>query len=176
MERLEMARFIRDLSPGEAACVLSSVLEAIPDITEKAYSIAVEVVCDVDADDVMFDVFFDLDSLTVDVLNGRAGSTRYGYVEAAQAAGEIFNETVDPFVDEMVRNRERGLHLVTKTHCIGIVKGLLKYIAESRSDFKEWVLCDAREYVYTVVAEWMKGNPGIEDVDEVTRIMEGSRL
>jgi len=176
MERPEMVRFVRDLSPGEASRVLNSILEAIPDITEKAYSVALEVACEVDADDVMFDVFFALDSLTVDVLNGRAGSTRYGYVEAAQAAVEIFNETVDPFVDEMIRNRGRGLLFVTKTHCIGIVKGLLKYIGESGSDFKEWVLCDAREYVYTVVAEWMKGNPCIEDIDEVTRIMEGSRL
>jgi len=172
LELSEMMGFIRNLSPYEASRVLNGLLDISPDLAGKVYGIALTVACDVDADDIMGDVFFELDTLTVDVLNGRAGSTRYGYVEPAQAAGEIFDETMDPFIGEMVRNRERGLHSIAKAYCFGIIKGLRMYIRESKSDFKEWISHDARVYVHVVVADWLEGRINGEDEDEVMGFVE----
>jgi len=39
--------------------------------------------------------------LDYDDLNARAGKTRYGYAEPSDAAWELFEEALDPFVNEM---------------------------------------------------------------------------
>jgi hypothetical protein len=42
-------------------------------------------------------------------LNGRAGSHSCGYVETSEAAGELLEEAVEPFVNDMKRYLEMGL-------------------------------------------------------------------
>ena len=164
---------MQGLSSDEASRVLRAMLDGDPDLLKKAYGIAQKVAGDVDADRIMNDVFCALDSLELDALSGRSGRTKYGYVEPTDAAWEIFEETLDPFIDEMRKNQQRALPSAAKTYCIGIVKGLLRYEEGSRSDFSEWVMDAPGEYIYTVVGEWKKGNPSSEDISEVMGIVEG---
>ena len=168
-----MKNLLQGLSSDEASRVLLALLEADPDLMKKAYDIALKVVGDVDADKIMNDVFCKLDSLELDALSGRSGRTRHGYVEPTDAAWEIFEETLDPFIDEMKKNQQRALPAAAKTYCIGIVKGLMAYEEDSRSDFAEWVTDAPGEYIHTVVDEWKKGNPSGEDIAEVMGIVKG---
>jgi hypothetical protein len=169
-----MKKFVQSLSANEAASVLQDMLGSDPVLIKKAYEAAVKVAGDVDADAIRDEVFSSLDWLDMDDLNGRAGSTRYGYVEPTEAAWEIFEEALDPFIAEMKRNRERGLPAAAKAHCIGIVRGLLKYEKASSSDFAGWVEDAPGAYVGTVVEEWKKGNPSSEDIAEVMGIVRGN--
>jgi hypothetical protein len=43
-----------------------------------------------------------------DGLNGRSGSHSWGYVEASEAAGELLEEAVEPFVNDMKRYPRNG--------------------------------------------------------------------
>jgi hypothetical protein len=170
-----MKKFIDGLSVDEAARVLRDMLGKDPDLMKKAYEIAVKVAGDVDADVIMDRVFRRLDMLDLDDLSGRAGRTRHGYVEPTDAAWELFEEALDPFIHEMKRNQERGLLAAGKAHCIGIIKGLWMYEAGSSSDFSGWVVDAPGEYVGTVVDEWKKGNPPSEDIAEIMDIARGAR-
>ena len=171
-----MKKFIQSLSADEASRVLKCMLDNDHTLIKKAYETAVRVAVDVDADIIMDRVFSRLDSLDLDDLNGRAGRTRYGYIEPTDAAWELFEEALDPFIDEMKKNQKRGLAAVAKAHCIGIVRGLWQYEEGSSSDFAGWVEDAPGEYIDTVVEEWKKGNPSSEDIAEVMSFARGDRL
>jgi len=168
----KMKNFLKSLSSDEAAQVLQTLLDDNPELIKKAYDIAVKAAGNVDAEDIMHDVYSELDALDVDDLNGRAGRTRYGYVEPHDAAYEIFEEAITPFINEMTKNHKRGLPEAAKQHCIGIIKGLWLYDEESISDLKDWIPDAAGDYVFSVIEEWKKGNPSNEDIAEVMSIVD----
>ena len=64
--------------------------------------------------------------LDVDELDTRAGPTRWGYVEPADAAEELLGEAVDPFLEEMKRHIELGFEAAAAETCAGIVLGLYR--------------------------------------------------
>ena len=138
---------------------------------KKIYVCAVKVTTTVDADDIAGDVFSSLDILDYDDLNGRAGRTRHGYVEPDQAAWDLFEEALAPFINEMAKNHMRALPVVAKTYCIGIIKGLQRYGESSVSDLSDWLQDAPGEYIDTVVDEWKKGNPSDVDVAEVLNVV-----
>ena len=172
MNRSKMKSFLQSLNSEEASQVLKTLLDDNPELMKKAYDIAKKAVGDVDADTIMDEVYYELDALEVEDLYSHSGKTRYGYVDPHDKAWEMFEEAVSPFVDEMKKNQKRDLPATAKSHCIGIIKGLLRYGEESNSDFKDWITDAAGDYVTTVVEEWKKGKPSGEDVAEVMSIVK----
>jgi hypothetical protein len=175
LKRADKVKLILGLNTGEAYAVLEELLKENPDLVDKAYAISLKVIAIVDADTIMNRVYNRLDALEIDDLNGRAGRTRYGYVEPTDAAWELFEESLQPFINEMAINQKRALPAVAKAHCIGIVKGLLMYEGGATSDFSDWVVDAPGEYVDNVINEWKKGNPSSEDIAEVMSIVEDHR-
>jgi hypothetical protein len=175
LKRSEMRRFIKSLSADDASKVLKGLLEDYPLLTKKIYDAAMKVASGVDSDTIRGKVFCELDMLDMNDLSGRAGKTRYGYVEPHDAAWELFEEALAPFIDEMKKNQQRALPATAKAYCIGIIKGLRQYEKDSRSDFKDWVTDAPGEYVDTVVEEWRKGNPNDKDIAEVMSVVKGGR-
>ena len=88
----------------------------------------------------------------------------------------MFEEALDPFIEEMKKSQKRALSAVAKAHCIGIIKGLWRYEKEPDFDFKDWLTDAPGEYVYTVFDEWKKGNPSDDDIAEVMNFVEEGRL
>lgn len=173
MNRSEMKKFIQTLSAYEAAHVLTDLLYNDPALVEKAYDTAMKLAEAVDADAIKNDIFYRLDGLDADDLNSRSGRTRHGYVDPSEAAWEMFEEALDPFVYEMKKSQERALPAAAKAHCVGIVMGLLKYEKESVSDFSEWIVDAPGEYIDSVIEEWKKSGPSEEDIAEVMGIAGG---
>ena len=170
-----MKSFLQDLNDYEASRVLRVLLDGDPDLLSKAYDIALEVAGDVDADRIMDDVYYELESLDVDTMSGRSGRTSYGYVDPADASWEMFEEALNPFIQEMKTSQQRALPAAAKAYCIGIIRGLWRYGEDSISEFSDWVTDAPDEYIDIVVEEWKKGNPPSEDIDEVTDIVKGWR-
>jgi hypothetical protein len=170
-----MTKFIQTLSADEAALVLRDMLDNDPMLLKQTYETAVKIAGNINADDIMNDVFCSLNSLDEDTLSGRSGRTQYGYVDPGDAAWEMFEEELDTFIDEMNKNQKRGLPGAAKIYCIGIIKGLMQYDKESSSIFYDWVQDAPGEYVDTVIDEWRKGKPTDEDIAEVMRIVRGDQ-
>ena len=175
MNSSKMEIFIQSLNAEEASQVLKILLKDNPDLIKKVYDIAMIVTGDVDVDEIMDEVFYELDALDVDDLYSRSGKTRYGYVEPHDESWEMFEEALQPFIDEMKKNQQRALPVLAKTYCIGIIKGLMMYEKESSSDFADWVTDAPGEYVDTVIKEWKKGDPSNEDIAEVMSIAKGGQ-
>ena len=164
--------FLKTLNSDEAASVLKTLLEAQPDLEDMAYDIAMKVTCNVDADEIMEDVFRELNGLDVDELFARSGKTRYGYKEPSEEAWEMFEEAFKPSMYEMMKSQNRGLLSISKIYCIGIIKGLLKFERESCSEFKDWATDAPLEFIDRVIDEWRKVSPCEADVTEVILIAE----
>ena len=167
MNHSDMITFIGNLDDSEASRVLRVLLNDNPDLLRKAYDIALNVANDVNADTIANQVFNSLEALDLDDLNNY-GRSMYGYVEPTEAAFELFEEAIYPFVNELKANHNRSLPTVAKTFCIGIIMGLWRYGSESTSDFSGWVEDVPFDYIDTVIDEWKKGNPDDADVDEIT--------
>src|SRR5260370_28050715 len=74
-----------------------------------------------------------------DDLNGRAGSHSWGYVEPSEAAGELLEEAVEPFVNDMKRYLEMGLEDQAWQFCQGILAGLYRVRDGGKNDILNWV-------------------------------------
>jgi len=174
MDSPTMINFILGLNADQVSQVVRDFLSEHPDMTKNVYDIAMKVASDVDIDDIMDDVFFELDRIDFDDLNDRSGNTRYGYVDPSEAEFSLFEEALDPFIDEMEKLQQRSLPAAAKSTCIGIIKGLLKYKKESKSDFSGWAGDTSNAFVDIVVKKWKKGKPNKDDIAEVMIVAKGA--
>jgi hypothetical protein len=136
---MKIKDFIQSLNADETSKILQTLLEENPDLLKKIYNSALRVVGDINEDAIIDEVYHELNALDVETLYSRSGKTRYGYNDPHEAAWEMFEETLYPFINEMGKNQQRILPDVAKTYCIGIIKGLWKYEEKSFFDFKDWV-------------------------------------
>jgi hypothetical protein len=59
-------------------------------------------------------------------LNGRAGRHSWGYVEPCEAARELLEEGLEPFLNEMKRYLDLAFEEQARTFCQGIILGLYR--------------------------------------------------
>lgn len=126
------------LKPEEGTGVLRSLLERHPELVAEAEEIAKAKVTDVDAGAVAEDVEAVVLGLDLDEVSSRAGRHRWGYVEPDEAAWEILEEAVEPFLEEMKRHIELGFETAATATCAGIVLGLYRSRGEAADQLLEW--------------------------------------
>ena len=113
------------LSAAEKAAVLDELLAARPDLREPAEAYAVQVMTDTDRSAVADDVEDGLQGLDIEELNTRAGhQPGRGYVHPAEAADEILDETLQPFLDDLQRRADLGVGSAAVELAVGILLGL----------------------------------------------------
>ena len=59
-------------------------------------------------------------------LNARAGHHESGYVEPVEAATEILEEAIEPFVENLARYLDLGLQVTALETCKGVILGLYR--------------------------------------------------
>ncbi len=145
--RAARARMPRSPKPGsalerleadEAHAVLRRLLTAHPDLRAEAEQAARSLLSEVSVESVADDVEHALRSLDLDDLGSRAGRHRGGYTSPTEAAWELLQEAVDPFLSDMKRQLELGLEMEALEICKGVVLGLYR-IRDTRGDeFLGW--------------------------------------
>lgn len=124
--RRRRAKVLDRLNPHESAGVLRILLDRHPEIAAEAEELARGMVTDVDAGAVAEEVEQPILGLDLDDLGSRAGRHSWGYVEPTEAAWEILQEALDPFLAEMKRHIELGFEAEATMTCAGIVLGLYR--------------------------------------------------
>ena len=115
------------LSAAEKAAVLDELLAARPDLREPAEAHAAQLMTDADRVAVADDVESALQGRDIEELNTRAGHRPgRGYVHPAEAADEILDEALQPFLDDLRRRAGLGMRSATAELAAGILLGLYK--------------------------------------------------
>lgn len=145
------------MSGAEAATVLKCLLDLHPELRDEAEAPAGEVLGAVSflalADEVEAAVLqFDYCDL-----NARAGRHSWGYVEPAEAAWELLEKAVRPFVDGMQRCLDLGLEEPARQSCQGILLGLYRVRDGGGNDILNWAPDFAAEEAGSVLELWRKG-------------------
>ncbi len=126
------------LTADEAATVLRLLLENRPDLKKDVEALAKSVIGDVSVEDVADAVEDEVRSLDLEDLNSRAGSHAHGYVEPSEAAWELVEEAVAPFLDDIKRRAESGQFDAALATCAGVVLGLYRRRDNDREEFLGW--------------------------------------
>ena len=135
-KRKVLARLRRE----EAAGVLRTLLERHPELVAEAEEIARVAVADVDADAVAADVEQAVLDLDNDDLETRAGRHSWGYVEPTEAAWELLEEALEPFLADMKRHIELGFEAAATATCTGLVLGLYRCRGENADQVLGWAV------------------------------------
>ena len=148
--------FLNGITDGEAFVILKILTEADKEIAKKAELVAREVLSRVNIEKVAEEVFSDLDAIQVEDLWDSSGRTRYGYVEPCERAGEMFEEALKPYIEELKRYQGLLLYNEAKSFCKGILKGLYKFKEESTTEYADYVEDEPESFSKTIFEEWIK--------------------
>ncbi|HKS44452.1 MAG TPA: hypothetical protein VJT49_04925 [Amycolatopsis sp.] len=113
------------LSANEKATVLDELLATRPDLRQLAENHAVRLMSAADRTAVADDVASALRDLDIEELNGHAGyRPRRGYVHPVEAADEILDEALEPFLRDLERRAALGMATAATELAAGILLGL----------------------------------------------------
>jgi hypothetical protein len=136
--RTRKPKLLARLTAEEAAEVLRILLQRHPKLEAEAEEIARVTVTEIDAEDIAADVEYAVLALDYDDLNPRAGRHSWGYVEPNEAAWELLEEALEPFLDEMKRHIELGFEPAARATCAGILLGLYRCRGKDDADVLRW--------------------------------------
>ncbi len=128
------------LKGDEAAALLRVLLERHPNLATEVEDLAASVIGDVSIEDIADTVEDEVRSLDLEDLNSRAGRHAYGYVEPTQAAWDLVEETVMPFLEDIKRRAEAGQQAAALNTCVGVVLGLYRLRNNDNDPFLGWAV------------------------------------
>jgi len=165
------------LSAAEKAAVLDELLAARPDLREPAEAYAVQVMTDTDRSAVADDVEDGLQGLDIEELNTRAGhQPGRGYVHPAEAADEILDETLQPFLDDLQRRADLGVGSAAVELAVGILLGLYNCRHGNSETLLEYSPDYAAERASAVVSDCAKLGIGLPAAELLDLMPEWSAL
>jgi hypothetical protein len=126
------------LKPDEAARVRRRLLEAHPDLSSEAEEMARLLLHQVTYEDVARQIEDEIRALDYDDLDARAGRHEWGYVEPAEAACEILEEAMQPYLDDMKRHLELGLEAEALEILKGMMLGCYRLSERKGGEVLEW--------------------------------------
>jgi hypothetical protein len=143
------------LDNAEAASVLKSLLARHSELRPEAEAIARDLLTEISSFSVADDVEIALLQYDYDDLNGRAGGHSWGYVEPTEAAWELLEEAVEPFVSEVKRYLGMGLEDQALQFCHGVLLGLYRVRDGQDNDILGWAEDFPAEAAGNLLDVWM---------------------
>ncbi len=145
------------LRPQEAQTVLRRLLAAHRELRSEVQQIAKSLLSEVEFEWVADEVEEALRDLGLDELGNRAGEHSWGYTSPTDAAWELLEECVSPFIEDMKRQSELGLDAEALEICKGVVLGLYRVRNEQGGDVFQWAPDFPAETAAQAVATWREG-------------------
>jgi hypothetical protein len=132
-------------------------LEAHPELASEAEETARSLLHQVDYQEVAAEIEDEIRALDYEDLNARAGSHESGYVEPSEAAEEILEETLEPFVEDLKRHLELGLEAEALEICKGLVLGCYRLSERAGGDVLGWAPDFPGEVAGYALGVWYTG-------------------
>jgi hypothetical protein len=163
------------LSAAEKAAVLDDLLAARPDLREPAEAYAAQVMPDADRVAVADDAGSALQGRDIEELNTRAGHRPgRGYVHPAEAADEILDEALQPFLDDLHRRAGLGMRSAAAELAAGILLGLYICRRGTSETLLEYVPDYAAERASGVMGDCARLGIELPAVNSLTSCLSGA--
>lgn len=121
----KLTNAVAALSEVEKSQLLDQLLSADPQLRQQAETLARKQLAEQDSSTVADDLTAALHNCELEQLISRAGyHPGIGYVEAGEAACEILDETLQPFLDDLTRRATLGMTTAATDLAVGILCGL----------------------------------------------------
>lgn len=165
-------KILDEISEADAYHILQRLITEDKEIKKRSEEIAKEHFSQVDSGDVAEDLFCELDSIDVHDLWQESGSTYDGYVDVNEHAWEMFEDVLDPFVDEMKKYQRLNMDSEAKYFCIGILKGLYNYEKHSTNEFADWAEDAPKDFSERVYEEWKRKHSVKKNIVELDQFIK----
>ncbi len=140
-----------------------------PEIEEEAAELALSLLQGTSFDAVADDVDEAVRSLGIEELYAGAGERAWGYFEPADAAWQVLEEKIQPFLEEIRRRAALGLNDEVLEFTKGVVLGFYRVDVEDRCEAVEHAPDFAAEYACKAVDLWRKTRPSGGKVGQAGR-------
>ncbi len=168
----EKKQILDDVRAKYAYEILKKLADEDAKISKRIDELALEYLIKVDPDDIAENVFSDLDSLAVEDVWDNSGGTRDGYVDPNELTSEMFQEALEPYIDEFKKCLELSMDEEAKLHCMGILKGLYKFEKEATTEFQDWAVDDPHDNFEQVLGEWRKECKDQKDLEKMNEFIK----
>jgi len=155
---------IDQLSPADAQSILKTLAASDEGLAARIAEMALAHLRQVDVEEVAAALYGELDALEVEEVWDRAGRTRHGYVEPGEAADQMIEAVLAPFLEDLAKYQKLGLRAEANRMCEGLLLGLHRFEHESTSEFKNWAPDAPIIFAEAVVDAWKSGSPHKSDV------------
>ncbi len=129
---------INKISPREALVILRSLAKSDKEIKNTIIEFAEDLFGDIDVEEIGEDVFYALDGIDVHDLWDSSGAKVDGYISPEDMAFEMVEEQLQTYYQELFRLCELKMAQEAMQYCMGVLKGIYRYVNESESEFKDW--------------------------------------
>lgn len=166
-------KILETITPDDALSILRHLAAGNPGMAKRIADTAMELVCgdDLDVDAIADDVQWELESLEVEDVWDRSGSTRHGYVDSGEAAWDMFEEAFQPFREEIQKYKQLSRRREVKLFCMGLLKGLYLFDKESKSEYKDWAGDAPHDFFRRLQKEWEEWNRSQRDLEAMNRFL-----
>lgn len=164
---------IDHLSFTDAVSILRTLADSDEALARRIVEIALARLHGVDPEEVAAVLYDQLGALEVEEVWDRAGETRHGYVEPGEAADQMVEEVLEPFLEELGKYQKLGMNAEANKMCMGLLLGLHRFEHESTSEFKDWAPDAPTVFAEAVVDTWKEDSPDYADIAEVKTFVEG---
>lgn len=151
-----MRELLSKLTGEQAIDVLQRLAQEKGAIADAVLAEAKCVLAAVDVEEVADEVFEQLDMIDVQDCWDKSGRHRDGYTGPEEAAVQLVEEELHPFVDQVERYHELGMARQEQDYCMGVVLGTYRYEKESKSEFKDWCTDIPIECAGGMLDDWRK--------------------
>ena len=149
------------LSNNESARLWSQMLKRHPELRAEAEALALEMIIKVSPEGVAEDVIFALEGIEQEDIWGRSGTDQFGaYVDPGEAAYELCDEALEPFLEELKRLLALGLEAPALAQVEGLLLGLHGLEGKLPDDAEDY---PADGGVYGVLGTWAESSPAAVD-------------
>jgi hypothetical protein len=168
---------LTSLTLAEKGELLNQLLTTQSELREQVEELARRRLVEQDRDAVASDVELALSSHDIDELNSHAGDhPGRGYVDPGEAADEILDESLQPFLDDLARRAKLGFATAATEIATGILCGLYACREAGSETLLEYTPDYAVERAGAVIDECSKLGVGLPVNDLLDRVPEWSGL
>jgi hypothetical protein len=151
------ASVLDHLKPDEAAFVLRQLLASHPDLAAEAAKMAKSLLHEESFENIADEVEEAVNAPDLEELNSRAGRHSGGYTDPTDAAWEILEEAVAPFIDDITRHIQSGLAEDALEICKGVVLGLYRVENGGKGEVVGWAPDFAADAACNAIDAWRAG-------------------